>query len=53
MEHSLASESVRYVHAINGLTDRLATPWHRHPAWTGGVAMAGAGPAFAEHYRSG
>ena len=57
MEQRLATESVRYVHAINALTDRLAMPWHRHPAWKGGVAMAATvaneGPAFAEQYPPG
>jgi tagatose 1,6-diphosphate aldolase len=57
MERLLATESVRYVQAINALTDRLGTPWPRHPAWKGGVAMAAVtgddGPSFAEQYRPG
>jgi tagatose 1,6-diphosphate aldolase len=50
MERELAVGAVRYVQGINILTDRLATPWHRHPAWQGGVAMAGDGPDFAAQY---
>lgn len=50
MEHELESVSTRFVEGINGLTDRFATPWHRHPAWQGGMAMAGDGPAFAAQY---
>ena len=50
MERDLASGATRFVHGINDLTDRLATPWHRHPAWQGGVKGAGDGPAFAAQY---
>lgn len=50
MEKDLASGATRFMHAINELTDRLATPWHRHPAWHGGVKGAGDGPAFAAQY---
>ncbi len=53
LERELESVSARYVQQINALTDRLATPWHRHPAWQGGVAMAGNGPEFAQRYPSG
>ncbi len=53
LEHELESVSSRYVQALNALTDRLATPWQKHPAWSGGVAMAGDGPAFAQQYPSG
>ena len=53
MERELATESVRYVQGINALTDRLATSWHRHPAWQDEVVSAGDGPAFAEKYLSG
>lgn len=53
MERQLATDAVRYVQAINGLTDRLATPWQRHAAWNGAVAMAGDGPAFAAQYPAG
>jgi len=50
MGKDLASGATRFVHAINDLTDRLATPWHRHPAWQGGVKGAGDCPAFAAQY---
>ena len=53
MERELATGSVRFVQAINALTDRLATPWQRHPAWNGAVAMAGDGPDFAQQYPPG
>ena len=52
MEHDLESVSTQFVEGINSLTDRLASPWHRHPAWQGGVVMAGDGPAFAAQYGS-
>lgn len=50
MDRALATDSVRYAQSINALTDRLAAPWHAHPAWQGGVAMAGDGPEFAAQY---
>ena len=50
MEAVLAQSSVRYVQVINDLTDRMATPWQKHPAWQGSVTLAGAGPDFAGHY---
>ena len=53
MEQELASESVQYVQTINTLTERLAAPWHRHPAWQGKVVLAGDGPNFAEQYACG
>ncbi len=49
----LAGPSTAFVQGINELTDRLATPWTRHPAWQGGVAMAGDGPAFTAAYAGG
>jgi tagatose 1,6-diphosphate aldolase len=53
MERELDASSAPYVQGLNELTDRLATPWPRHPAWQGGVVMAGDGPAFAEQYANG
>jgi hypothetical protein len=50
MQHALADASVPYVDEINQLTDRLARPWHMHPAFSGGTRMAGAGPEFARGY---
>ena len=50
MERALTTGSVRYAQSINALTERLALPWNQHPAWQGGVAMAGDGPAFAAQY---
>jgi tagatose 1,6-diphosphate aldolase len=52
MQRELAGPATRYVQDLNELTDRLAVPWQRHPAWQGGVALAGDGPAFAEQYPS-
>ena len=49
----LAASAVHYVHGINLLTDKMATPWTGHPSWQGGVAMSGDGPAFAEQYPAG
>lgn len=51
LERELQSTASNYVRDINALTDRLARPWQRHPAWQGEVAMAGDGPAFTEQYR--
>ena len=53
MERELATSSSTFVHGINALTDRLATPWMRHPAWQGGVQMAGDGPSFTAQYAAG
>jgi len=50
MERELAAGSVRYVYALNALTDKLAVAWHRHPSWQGPVVLAGDGPRFAESY---
>lgn len=50
MDHELAAKSVPYVHSINALTDRMATPWTRHAAWSAGVTLAGDGPSFALQY---
>ncbi len=50
IERELATTSMQVVQGINALTDRLATPWPLHPAWQGGVTMAGDGPAFAPQY---
>ena len=53
VERELAGASTRYVQQINALTDRLATPWQRHAAWGGEVAMAGDDPKFAAQYSAG
>ena len=50
MELALGTDSVAYARSINTLTDRMAAPWHAHPAWQGEVAMLGEAPAFAAHY---
>jgi tagatose 1,6-diphosphate aldolase len=50
LQRELEASSAPYVDRINALTDRLARPWDRHPAWRGGVAMAGDGPDFAATY---
>jgi hypothetical protein len=38
-----------YLDEINGLTDRLATPWTGHPGVENGAAMA-SGPSFPANY---
>lgn len=53
MDKGLASDSVRYVQAINELTDRLATPWTRHAAFAGGLGLAQPAEDFAQHYHPG
>jgi tagatose 1,6-diphosphate aldolase len=53
MERELDATSAPYVRGLNELTDRLATPWPRHPAWQDGVVMAGDGPDFAGQYARG
>ena len=53
MERELATSSSTFVNGINALTDRLATPWMQHPAWQGGVQMAGDGPSFTAQYAAG
>lgn len=50
MEQELAGRAVRYVEDLNGLTDELAVPWQRHPAWQGGPVLAGDGPEFTARY---
>lgn len=50
MDRSLATESVAYVRRLNALTDRMATPWDRHPRWQGPVTIDGDGPDFAGGY---
>lgn len=53
MRAELAGAASDYVRRINALTDRLATPWTRHPGWGGDVALDGDGPAFVAHYVKG
>ena len=50
MERALAEQSVPYLHRLNALTDRMATPWPRHPGLADGVELDGDGPAFASGY---
>lgn len=50
MQAELGTTSRTYVQGLNALTDRLATPWMQHPAWHGGVTLAGDGPAFTAGY---
>jgi tagatose 1,6-diphosphate aldolase len=53
MDRGLATDSVRFVHAINELTDRLATPWTRHAAYADGPALAQPAENFASQYQPG
>lgn len=50
MTLELRGAASAYVHELNALTDRLARPWMQHPAWQGGVTLAGDGAAFAAAY---
>jgi tagatose 1,6-diphosphate aldolase len=50
VERVAATESLSYVERINALTDRLATPWQRHPGWGGAPEIAVHGPEFAQAY---
>ena len=50
LERCVAEESVPYIERINALTDRLATPWHRHAGWGGMPEMAPSGADFATSY---
>jgi tagatose 1,6-diphosphate aldolase len=50
VERRVASDSVPYLERINALTDRLATPWHRHAGWGGMPEIAGGGPDFVKDY---
>jgi hypothetical protein len=53
MDRGLATDSVRFVHAINELTDRLATPWTKHAAFAGGPSLAQAAENFCSQYQPG
>ncbi len=50
LERCVANESVPYIERINALTDKLATPWHRHAGWDGMPEMFPSGPEFALAY---
>jgi tagatose 1,6-diphosphate aldolase len=50
LESGVANESVPYIERINALTDKLATPWHRHAGWGGTPEIAPSGPEFARAY---
>jgi tagatose 1,6-diphosphate aldolase len=50
VERELAGASTGYMHEINRLTDRLATPWTRSPAMAQGVRLAAAGHEFPAYY---
>lgn len=50
MEAELRDSAPALMDELNALTDRMATPWQRHPCWGGEIAMAPAGPSFAPSY---
>jgi len=50
MERLVAKNSTAYVDRINALTDKMATPWHKHPGWGGAPEIAITGPDFANAY---
>ncbi len=50
MERLVAKNSVPYVDRINALTDKFATPWHKHPGWGGTPEMSVTGPDLAKAY---
>ncbi len=47
----LRAESVPYMRDINALTDALATPWHKHPAYGGKAGLAHEDASFRHHYK--
>jgi tagatose 1,6-diphosphate aldolase len=50
MEHELETAAVPFMQQVNELTDRMATPWMKHPSFNGNVEMFPAGPDFAKLY---
>jgi tagatose 1,6-diphosphate aldolase len=50
VERCVAGESVPYIERINAVTDKLATPWHRHAGWGGTPEIGLSGPEFARAY---
>jgi len=50
MERDLCTKAVAVVEQANELTDRMATPWPAHEAWSAGVEMVPDGPEFAPVY---
>jgi tagatose 1,6-diphosphate aldolase len=46
----LQRESLPYMRDLNTLTDRKATPWHRHPVFGGNVGVAHPDGSFRNHY---
>jgi tagatose 1,6-diphosphate aldolase len=53
LERLVVRDSVPYVERLNALTERLGTPWHRHPGWGGAPTLAVEGPDFARAYPDG
>ena len=51
LAHELATVSTPYVQRLNELTDRVASAWTAHPAWSGEVVVAGDGPEFVAFYK--
>jgi tagatose 1,6-diphosphate aldolase len=51
MEKSMIAEALPYMHEINALTERSATPWWKHPCWGGEVSLALRGANFARDYQ--
>lgn len=51
MSAELMTDGRAYMQDLNELTDRLATPWHEHPAFgPEGPQLAGAGDRFRSSY---
>ncbi|MBL8700998.1 MAG: tagatose 1,6-diphosphate aldolase [Alphaproteobacteria bacterium] len=50
IDRLVAKDSVPYVERLNALTEKLATPWHKHPGWGGSPSLAIDGPDFAKAY---
>jgi tagatose 1,6-diphosphate aldolase len=50
MERRVAANSVPYADRINAITEKHATPWHKHPGWGGTPTLAVEGPDFARAY---
>lgn len=50
IDRLVAKNSTAYVDRINALTDKMATPWFKHPGWGGAPEVAITGPDFARAY---
>ena len=49
IESALMKDGIAYAERIGALAEKMATPWHQHRAFTGGITLAG-GNAFPKSY---